>query len=252
MYRDLKRTNLTRWSGQFIAEGDKVVDRLLVSGLGVHSVLVARQWLPRYEQQVPDSVPLLVIDDHELPELVGFEFHRGVLACGQRPATPALAEILPLDRERWTIVICPNVQGPDNLGNILRTCAALGVDAVLLGRESADPFSRRVLRVSMGELLRLPLRQSPDILGDLRSMRELYGIELVATVLDDRAESLNRYERGSARLGVLFGGEGNGLTPEVVSICDRSVTIPMLRGTDSLNVATSAGIVIYELAICAR
>lgn len=252
VYRQLKQTNLTRWSGQFIAEGDKVVDRLLASGLGVQSVLVARRWLERYEAIVPVEVPLLVIADDELPQLVGFEFHRGVLACGVRPQTPELEAILPREKSRWTIVICPNVQGPDNLGNILRTCAALGVDAVLLGRESADPFSRRVLRVSMGELLRLPIRQSSDLLADLRTLREAYGVELIATVLDERAELLTHYQRRSDRIGILLGGEGNGLPAEVVELCDRRVGIPMQRGADSLNVATCAGIFIYELAICAR
>ncbi|MBL8826976.1 MAG: RNA methyltransferase [Planctomycetaceae bacterium] len=252
VYRQLKQTNLTRWSGQFIAEGDKVVDRLLASGLEVQSVLVARRWLETYVTKVPAQVPLLVIADDELPQLVGFEFHRGVLACGVRPATPDLAAIVPKETSPWTVVVCPNVQGPDNLGNILRTSAALGVDAVLLGRESADPFSRRVLRVSMGELLRLPIRQSSDLLDDLRTLREVHGVELVATVLDDQSEPLHRYRPRANRLGVLFGGEGNGLTDDVLQVCDRRVSIPMQRGADSLNVATCAGIVLYELAVCAR
>lgn len=247
VYRDLKRTNLTRWSGLFIAEGDKVVDRLLTSGLTLHSVLVGRGWLTRYESRVPPEVPLLVVDDRQVPELVGFEFHRGVLACGQRPQTAELAELIPGDKPHCTLVICPNVQGPDNLGNILRTSAALGVDGVLVGNESADPFSRRVLRVSMGELLRLPLRQSADLAADLRALRREFGVELLATVLDEQAEPMDRLLTRPPRLGVLFGGEGNGLPAAIVAECDRRLTIPMARGVDSMNVAITAGIVIYEL-----
>jgi len=251
VYRNLKQSNLTRWSGLFVAEGDKVVDRLLVSGLDIVSVLVGRRWLDEYEPKVSGDTPLLVIDDAEIPELVGFEFHRGVLACGRRPVDTPLEIIAPADRRRWTLVVCPEIFGPENLGNLLRTCAALGVDGVLLGNQAADPYSRRVLRVSMGEAFRVPMRQSSDLAGDLATLVARDNLELAATVLDPEATPLSSFARPE-RLGVLFGGEGDGLSGEWLSRCKHRLTIPMARGVDSLNVATAAGVFIYELTQAAN
>jgi len=187
---------------------------------------------------------VFVVPDDDVEKIVGFNFHRGVLACGRRRPGRKLDEVAQSQVEP-TIVVCPDVQDPENMGAMLRIGSALGVTALMLGRRCADPFSRRVLRVSMGAALRLPLIESDDLPGDLRRLQREFHCELVATVLDDEAHPLDQIHR-AGRVAILFGSEGHGLERTLVDLCDRKVTIPMLPGTDSLNVAVAAGIVLHH------
>ena len=244
-YRQLKASNPTRWAEHFIAEGDRVVERLLARPIEVLSVVISERWLERFESRVSPETPLLVLPDAQISELVGFQFHRGALACARRPRSPTLENLIPSGQARCTLVACPEVVDPENLGTILRCSAALGVDAVLVGAASADPYSRRVLRVSMGTAFSLPLRQSPDLAEEMRRLRAESGVEWVATVLDEGAEKLSTVRR-KPRQGLVFGSEGHGLSPAWLELCERRVTLPMSGGTDSLNVGVAAGVFLYH------
>ena len=245
-YRNLKETNATRWAGRFIAEGEKLVRRLLASDFPVESILVGRRFETRFAPLIPPEVPLWIVPDELIDSLVGFNFHRGILAAGLRRPAIALEQLAPPGRP-VTLVVCPNVQDPENLGAILRIAAAFGCDGVIVGRGGADPFSRRVLRVSMGAGLRVPVVESPDIEADLRRVGGELNVELAATVLDPLAEPLANARR-QERLALLFGGEGHGLEPRIVALAHRRITIPMQGGTDSLNVAVAAGIFLHHFA----
>jgi tRNA G18 (ribose-2'-O)-methylase SpoU len=249
-YRQLKDTNRTRWAGLFICEGEKLVRRLLASEFSVESVLLSNRFEQQFETIPLSNVPVWILPDELIEPLVGFNFHRGILACGRRRANPTLEELAPPGR-RLTLAICPEVQDPENLGAILRISSAFGVDGVLVGRGSADPFSRRVLRVSMGASLRVPIREATDIAADLRQLRDSLAVELAATVLDSSAEPLANATRPD-RFALLFGSEGHGLDPSIVALCDRRITIPMNPGADSLNVAVAAGIFLHHFCGAAR
>lgn len=243
-YRQLKQSNLTRWSGLFVAEGEKLTRRLLESDLEVASVLLGRSYVEAFAAMLKAETPAFVVPDDLVEQIVGFNFHRGVLACGRRRLGRVIDEVVG-GRDDATVVVCPDVQDPENMGAILRIAAAFGVDAVVLGRRCADPFSRRVLRVSMGAALRLPLVESDDLVGDLKRLRDGWSYELIATVLDADAEPLARTSR-HGRMAILFGSEGHGLERELAELCNRKVTIPMEPGTDSLNVAVAAGIFLHH------
>jgi len=248
-YRALKQTNDTARRGLFIAEGDKLVERLLRSDLRVESALVGESYIERFTPLVPERQPTFVVADEALRELVGYEFHRGVLACGVRPATPTLNELVAAsstNEARRTLVVCPDVQDPENLGSIVRIAAGFGVAGLILGPRCADPFSRRVQRVSMGNVYELPITTCDDVAAVLGELRSAHGFESWGTVLDVDAETLGTRARPE-RLAIVFGSEGHGIPPDVVAACDRKVIIPMRPGVDSLNVAVAAGIFLYEL-----
>lgn len=245
-YRNLKQTNRTRWSGTFIAEGDKLVERLLASRYPVESILMAERFVKTWRERLPPALPVYVLPDDLVEQLVGFNFHRGVLACGRRIAEPTLAELVPPPPKPVSLVVLPDVQSPENLGVILRISAALGVDAVLLGPRAGDPLSRRVLRTSMGYTLQVPILTLCDPPQTLESLKNEHQVTLIATALDPRAVNL-RMLSPQPRQAILFGSEGHGLEDDYLRLCQYLVTIPMRAGIDSLNVGVAAGIVLHHL-----
>lgn len=224
--------------------------RLVASDFDVESVLAAESFVPQVLPllQSRPATRLLVATDELVPRIVGFNFHRGLLACGVRRPNPTLAELCPPDDAPARIVVCPDVQGPDNLGQIIRTSCALGVDGIIVGPRAGDPFSRRVLRVSMGAAFSVPTYESDSLADDLVRMRRELAITLVATVLEPTAVPLGSFEC-PARAAILLGSEGHGLDRELIDLCEQRITIPMQRGTDSLNVAVAAGIVLHHCAV---
>lgn len=245
VYRDLKSPLSKRRSQRFVVEGQLLAERLLRSGLDLESVLVEERLADEWAALLPAATPLLVIPHSLVRELIGFRFHRGVLACGIRPPNKDFRQLLPAAHDTATWVVCAGVQDPENLGGILRSGAAFGVQAVLLGEDCADPFSRRVARTSMGANFRLPLIESEDLASDLKALRNELGVQLVATVLADDAEALEAVSP-AGRTALLFGSEGFGLAPHLLALCDRQITIPMRPGVDSLNVNVAAGIFLYH------
>lgn len=243
-YRELNQRNLTRQSGLFIAEGDKVVERLISSPFPVASVLAEANWAERLVPQLPADAPIYVAERKLLEATIGFNFHRGVLACGRRLPGPTSADIAQASGERATILICSDVQDPTNLGSIIRTAAAFGCGGVILAGRCADPFSRRVLRVSMGAALHLPIVEWRDLAAHAQELRQ-YGFSLAATVIDADAQPLAAFQP-PARLALVLGSEGHGLSVEVLALCDQRLTIPMRLGIDSLNVAVAAAVFLYH------
>jgi tRNA G18 (ribose-2'-O)-methylase SpoU len=244
-YRSLKTTNLTRWSGRLIAEGRVVVDRLLESGLKVHSLLVMESLVSALEMPLAEDLPVLVLPDDLAKDLVGFDFHQGVLASADRPKAPSLESLFAKAPPRFTMAACSRVTDPVNLATIIRLSTAFGASALLLETGCADPFSRRTVRVSMGNVFRLPIVEQPDLKSELLRMQKTYEYSLFATVLDENAEPLGEVQPPPRSL-VVFGNEHDGLSEDWIEVCDRKITIPMRGGTDSLNVAVAAGIFLYH------
>ena len=240
-YRNLKSTNLTRWSNQFIAEGLLVVERLLASQFEVVSVVASRKVERQVVPLVRQALPLYLLDHTLAEKLVGYTFHTGVLACGVRRPSPPVEALLGAPHSRSLLAVCPNVNDPENIGAIIRLSAGFGLSGVLLGPECADPFSRRVLRVSMGTAFTVPIRETRDLQSDLLHLRDEHHVELATAVLDAGAEPLETARCGE-RMALLFGNEKHGLDKDWIELCGRKLTIPMAPGADSLNVAVAAGI----------
>ena len=189
-FRHLKDTNRTRWMGRFIAEGEKLVRRLLASDFPVESVLLSERFVPQWESLLPAGLPVLVVPD-ALGRAAG-RFQLPSWHFGVRPAKTAdLAGGMCCRSKRpsrWSFA--PRCKTPKTSGSILRLAAAFDIEGVLVGRGAADPFSRRVLRVSMGAALRVPVIESQDIAAVLRQLAGPLAMQLVATVLDPAAEPL--------------------------------------------------------------
>lgn len=250
-YRDLPKANLTALSGRFVVEGKLLVERLLASKYPTESIVVDERRISLLPQDISTDVPVYVLPGGAVEQLIGFNFHRGILACGRRTSRQGIANLSLDPVAPVTLVVCVDVQDPTNLGGILRNCAAFGTTAVLLSPQCADPFSRRVLRVSMGTVFQLQLFQSANLSADLISLRDRHSIELVATVLDSTADELPHTTRAT-RTALLFGNEGHGLSEAWISMCQRRITLPMANGTDSLNAAAASAVFLYHFTRVSR
>lgn len=243
-YRDLKQP-ASRDPGTFIAEGEKLVRRLLDSPCVTQSILCTAAARDRLAERIPPHVPVFLVETALISRLIGFRFHRGILACGVRPAEPDPEPLLAIEG-RSLIVVCPEVRDPTNLGTIIRTTAAFGGTALVAGRAGTDPFSRRVLRTSMGSVLKLPIVRTDDWAALFDSLHR-HDFTTIAAVLDSGARPLGSYV-SPARCAIAFGNEADGLPRELISLCRDRVTLPMAADVDSLNVAVAAGIVLHHLS----
>ena len=244
-YRHLKQTNLTRDSEQFVVEGEKLFDRLRTSRFPLVSVVVTDFLEPGIAPRVPEGVPLYVIPDARIGDLVGYNFHRGTLALGERKPWPEVTTLVK-GSTRSTLIVCPRIDNPENLGAIARLADVFGVDAVLTGPRCPDPLSRRVLRVSMGSALAVPIVSMNDLTAEIFHIRDQLGFITLGSVVDPSAPRMETFIR-PGRLALFLGSEGHGLDPEWLALCQDTVTIPMRDGAESLNVGVAAGILLYYL-----
>jgi tRNA G18 (ribose-2'-O)-methylase SpoU len=254
-YRALKDRDVAKHGNLFIAEGEHIVRRLLASDFPTVSVLLDEKRVEEFAPTVPQSVPVYAAPTSLMTQIIGFRFHSGIIACGKRKPPLALPDILSAFSPRpqggassarlaRPLVLVPDLNNAENLGGIIRLCAGFGAAALILGPLSVDPFWRQSIRVSMGTVFSLPILRSTDIIQDIRYLRE-HQITTFAAVLDETAESLDSITR-PPRSALLFGSEAHGLSQDMISACDRRITLPMQLGTDSLNVAVCAGICLYH------
>ena len=246
IYRSLKSTNQTRRLDQFVVEGERLVERLLTSRFPTVSVLITDRHEPRLRSRIPEEVPAFVLPHALVDTPVGFPFHRGVLASGARRPWPSLDDVVQAGADRLTLAICPKLSNPENLGAIARIGDVFGIDAILSGSTCPDPFSRRVLRVSMGAVLSLPVLVFDRLSETADHLAQRDHVEFFGAVADPRAEPFDSVSR-PRRLGLVLGDEHEGIDRQWLGKCRKTITIPMRAGASSLNVAVAAGILIHGL-----
>lgn len=254
-YRTLRRAAEHAARGIFVAEGDKVVRRLLESDFGVVSVLLPESRVPEFEPLLrarPEKeIPVFAVTKKSvLEELVGFEMFQGVLAVGKIPAVVTLGRTLAASPAPKFFAAVDGLTSAENIGLLVRNCAAFGVQALIVGETSSSPFLRRAVRNSMGAIFQLPVvelksegRTLPDTLRELRAR----GVRCIAAHPHTEKRFLSQADF-TADCCVVFGSEGNGLSPEVLAACDEAVAVPMANGVDSLNVGAAAAVFLYEAA----
>lgn len=244
-YRRLKERELARDGRRFIAEGPHLVRRLLASDFPTESVLLSARRADEFAVHVPPDIPVYILPDPLIHQVIGYRFHSGVIACGRRKPPVPLASLIPPSPAPALLTICPEIANTENLGAIIRISAAFGASALILGQRCCDPFFRQSIRISMGTVFRLPIHYSADLSADIRLLRQVHDISVIATVLDESAASLRSF-KPPTRSALMFGNEAQGLDSTWISQSDQSLTIPMRLGTDSLNVSIAAAVFLYH------
>jgi tRNA G18 (ribose-2'-O)-methylase SpoU len=232
----------------FIAEGRILVEDLLEAALAgqvkVISVAATTLAARALQGRLPLGIELLTAEPSALSQIAGFPFHRGLLACAQVPPPPPEAALQGARR----LLVLPRLYDSENLGLLLRSAAALGLDGVLAG-PGPGLWTRRTVRVSMGAVWRLPVWRTEDPWGLLRNWKGVEPeSEVVAAALTPGAEDARDWHPAS-RCALVLGPEDSGLDEVALALCDRAVAIPMASGMDSLNVAAAGAILMYRMLL---
>ena len=233
--------------GIFIAESHKVIGHALDAGCAPISFLMEQRQIEGVSgtllERCPDT-PVYTADRETLAQLTGYELTRGCLAAMRRPIQQPVEDVV---RHARRIAVLDGIADAANVGAILRSAAALHMDAILLSPTCCDPLHRRAVRVSMGTVFQISwARLEKNWPEQLRAL----GIKTAALALTDRSVSVDDPALASEeRLALVLGSEGDGLADSVIAGCDYTVKIPMSHGVDSLNVAAAAAVAFWELRI---
>jgi tRNA G18 (ribose-2'-O)-methylase SpoU len=250
-YRTMRRQLEHRQQRIFVAEGDKVVQRLLESPLPVVSLLLPPEWLEKFkpllERRIQsEDIVAYTAEKNVLEELTGFSMYQGVLGIGRIPELPTVAEVLGRNARPRLFVAVDSLTSAENLGVVVRNCAAFEVQALLAGETSSSPYLRRAVRSSMGAVFKLPVVELASLAEALRALRAA-GVRSIAAHPHTKQKSLYQTDL-TGDCCIVFGSEGYGISPAVLEACDTVAAIPMASEIDSLNVGSAAAAFLYEAA----
>lgn len=239
------RMELEPDKGLFIAESPKVIRVALDAGWEPMSLLCEKKHIEGDARDIIERlssrVPIFTGSRELLAQLTGYTLTRGVLCAMHRRPFPNLADVL---RNARRVVVIEAVTDTTNIGAIFRSAAALGIDAVLLTRDTCDPLNRRAVRVSMGSVFLVPWTWLDAPISTLHE----YDFRTAAMALSDQSIPLDDARlKAEPRLAIIMGTEGDGLPQQTISDADYTVRIPMAHGVDSLNVAAAAAVAFWEL-----
>jgi tRNA G18 (ribose-2'-O)-methylase SpoU len=247
-YRTMRRQLEHRQQGIFVAEGEKVVRRLLESQFSVVSVLLPDKWLREFGpllQARPELVQVFVAEKALLETLTGFSMYQGLLAVAKIPVMPTLAERVARSPKPRLLTAADGLSSAENLGALVRNCAAFNAQALIVGETCGSPFLRRAVRSSMGAVFQLPIVETPSLAQALRDLRQ-HAIRIIAAHPHAAGRTLSQADF-TGDCCVVFGSEGYGIAPPVRALCDEHIAIPMPATVDSLNVGSAAAVFLYEV-----
>jgi len=271
-YRTMRRSAEHEAQGIFVAEGEKVVRRLLESSFTVVSAVFSEQHLEEFRPLLearPEQITVYLAERRFLVTLTGFALFQGVLAVGKIPTPISLEEILAHSPRPQLLVAIDSLSNAENLGALMRNCAAFGAHALIVGETSSSPFLRRAVRNSMGTIFHLPVvelkntrgphesenelrvrgipppEKKPTLAETLRGLRAR-GIRCIAAHPRADGKTLSRADF-TRDCCIVFGSEGHGLSAPVLAACDEAMAIPMANEVDSLNVSAAAAVFLYEV-----
>ena len=235
-----------------ICESLFVIQQAFARGLRIQSLLISDNHAQTICQDIPElresSLPVFVASQEVLSAIAGFSVTRGYFACVERPCRTALSPAALRDIK--TLCVLENFRDVSNVGATIRNACALGIDALLLSPECADPYARRAIRTSMGTVFGVPMLEArgrwPEDVAQILAQEGFY---LIAAALGDHVRMLqDMHVSPDQKIAVFFGNEGRGLSSSVLACVDQSYMIPMQHDVDSLNVAASSAVFFWQIA----
>ncbi len=247
-YNSLKGKVLER-EGIFIAEGEKVVKSMIESSCRIASCLTAGGAITRYKsllnKMAKRGVPVYVAADELVEKIIGFRFHKGIMAVGYCPEKLPVSDILKRPKPPLFLAALNAINDPQNVGLIVRNAAAFGAQALIVDNATYDPYYRKAVRVSMGTIFGLPVCYENDLGSSLTRLKKKYGMRIIAADPGKGAGDIAKVDL-SGNICFVFGNEDKGISRSVLRIADARVRIPISKAVDSLNVASASAVCLYE------
>jgi tRNA G18 (ribose-2'-O)-methylase SpoU len=245
-YRTMRRQMEHRQLGIFVAEGEKVVRRLLESQFGVVSVLLPEKWLADLTgllERRREKVQVFVANKKLLETLTGFSMYQGLLAIGRVPPALSLEKVVERSPSPRLFAAVENLSSAENMGAVVRNCAGLNVQTLIVGETCSSPYLRRAVRSSMGAIFNLPILETRNLVSTLGQLRAR-GIRCISA----HPHQSRRVSQAdfTSDCCLLFGSEGYGISRAALDACDQAAAIPMPAMIDSLNVASAVAVFLYE------
>lgn len=246
------RNRLEPEKGLFIAESPKVIECALDGGCEPVSLLMERKHIEGQAKAIIErcgDIPVYTGDRSLLARLTGYQLTRGILCAMRRPKLQQAEELCANARR---IAVLEGIVDSTNVGAIFRSAAALNVDAVLITPTCCDPLCRRVVRVSMGTVFKVPWTVIGNDYSEwpqpgLQRLNAM-GFKTAAMALSDRSVSIDDpVLMAEEKLAIVLGTEGDGLSESTIADCDYTVKIPMAHAVDSLNVAAASAVAFWQL-----
>jgi tRNA G18 (ribose-2'-O)-methylase SpoU len=231
----------------FVADGEKVVRRLLTSELKVISVLLPERWLAEFQPLVenrPEQIQLFVTQKAVVEGITGFTMHQGLLAVAQAPEASSIDAVLQKTAPPRLFIAADGVSNSDNVGVLVRNCAAFGGQAIIIGPDCSHPYLRRAVRNSMGAIFNTPVVEAVTLAHSLRELRARNVRSIAAHPHVSGKTIFHANLRNDCC--IVFGSEGHGISEAVLNECEEVYAIPMSNGVDSLNVGSASAVFLYE------
>jgi len=248
LYLTLRRIEEHERAGVLVAANIKVVKRLLASRFMVQSALLTPAWLEKLEPQLrarpEDELPIYVAEQKVLETITGYTLHQGALAVARIPPQADFETLLDNSPRPWLLAAVEGIASAENLGAVVRNCAAFGAHILIVGETCGSPFQRRAVSGSMGTIFEQPVARVDNLVEKLTVLRS-HGVRCLAAHPRPGAKKLPQVDLRSD-ICLVFGAEGPGLTANALAACDDTVEIPMPSHMNSLNVAVATGVFLYE------
>ncbi len=247
-YRTMKMQRDHYSQGIFVAEGEKIVRRLIETDFKIFSVLLPGKWLPEFRRLLEprkDVVEIFVAEKDVLEQLTGFSMYQGVLAAAKIPESQTIESIVATSRKPRLFVATDGINNSENMGTIVRNCAAFGAQALLISETSSSPYMRRAVRTSMGTIFKLPVVECKCLASTLRLLNKC-GIKSVAAHPHSEKKYIVDVDL-TEDVCIVFGSEGLGISSEVLEACSESAEVEMAANIDSLNVGSASAVFLYEV-----
>ncbi len=226
---------------KIIAESEKVVLKLLRSNLDVYKILATPDFYNKHSKIIENcSCQKLVAPKIVLQEIVGYKLHHGVLALGQRPKNASIQELRP------PILVLNGLVSAENVGAIVRNCTAFGIKSILCDSQSCSPYIRRAIRVSMGNIFAINIRETDRLVEDLLFLQER-NIRIISTANIPNSSNLHDFRLDTTNFAVVIGNEGYGIQKDVLTISDHIVRIAIDANVAAINAACASAVFLYAL-----
>lgn len=234
------RESAFRDDGSFIADSPKVVNLLLESNLEIKSILATQEYYDEFAELVEKKniEKIYLTTKNEMSKIVGHKIHHNCMMHGIRPKNANLEE---LDD---AILMLDGITSAENVGSIVRSCAALGVNSLIIANDTPHPFNRRALRVAMGHSYMIKTHLHTDIKKSIKTLQER-GYKVYAAEVSENSTALAKVEVAQKWV-LVMGHEGRGISEDILTLCDEIVSIEMVEGIKSFNVGVAASMMMYR------